>query len=213
MKLSLFILSILSLLLFHSPFLRFLAPSNRIFLVDYSDPYAPIFLAQGSEILWKQWQSWVDIILSIFVFSIILSVVFNVIWLFTDEQISETNKKLEQKMQELDELKIKYKQEVDKEFQQFYENRETQLVRREEKLFTLRDQVRREQRNNLALKEELRHQTNRERKKTQSKLAQRDRLRTQKKEIVYFLEEANWTLSDGQKLTYNLLSKLAKKHK
>ena len=68
----------------------------------------------------------------------------------------------------------------------------------------------------VALQNQIRianHAHRRQNQQTQSKLGQRGRLSAEKKKMAEFLDEIDWKFTDGTKITYNALARLAKKHR
>ena len=200
-------------LIFAAPFLDFLAPPKNILLVDTSDPNNPVLLAQGSETLWFQWQSWMYIFLFCAVTTLVLGIVYNAIRAFSDKQVLESRRKLTQKTGELETLKQQYKREFEVEILQKHSQESERLDSRYAELEAMQHQnhIQKQQaQEKLLAAHHIARQQNRE---TQSKLGQRDRLRAEKKLLAEFIDQMDWKFGDGSKLTYNGLVKLARQHK
>lgn len=194
-------------LLFGAPFLDFLAPSEDIILTVFNPETEKLtILATGSETLWYQWQSWCYIVAFALILSLILAVIYHLVRILSDSALRKTKQTLVQKTKELEQFKHQDRESVRKE----YANKKERL---NHEANVIDEHLRTAMNINVESQERLKmvnHKIKRQQKETQSKLGQRDRLRDEKKLIAEYLERSHWTLSDGTKVTYNVLKKLAK---
>ncbi|WP_421299589.1 hypothetical protein [Aeromonas veronii] len=199
-------------LLFAAPFLDFLTPDSTIWLIDTSNSMKPVLLAKGSETLWFQWQSWSYIFIFCLVTALILGLMFNTLRTFSDKSLVEAKQKLAQKSEELEQFKRQYRQQVEQDVLRAHSQKAERLNKRERELDTIQVQAARQQTESSERLKLANHAVRRQHKETMSKLGQRDRLREEKKLIAEFLEQANWTFTDGTKITYSSLKEVAKRH-
>ena len=201
------------LILFAAPYLSFLAPGDHIWLVDTTIKEDPVLLATGSETLWIQWQSWIYIFIFGLVVAFILGLIYNGIRTFSDETLLEAKQELTRKTKELEDIKREYQNQVEQQVVNKHSKETNRLNRKENEINSIKKQTENKE---VELQERIRkanHVHRRQNQQTQSKLGQRDRLRTEKKIIAEFLDKIDWKFSDGTKITYTALARLAKKHK
>ena len=199
------------ILLFAAPFLDFLTPDSTIWLVDASKSEHPVLLAQGSETLWFQWQSWIYILLFCVAIVYICGFFVSAFRKFSDEAVLKERKKAAQKTEELERLKREFKNQITQDVQREHREEDERLRRRAHELSAMLSQAevtRVESEKSLKVAN---HIVNRQHQETQSKLGQRDRLSEQKKLIVNYLQNSNWQWTDGTKVTYQSLLREAKK--
>ena len=201
------------LILFAAPYLSFLAPGDHIWLVDTTIKEDPVLLATASETLWIQWQSWIYIFIFGLVVAFILGLIYNGIRTFSDETLLEAKQELTRKTKELEDIKREYQNQVEQQVVNKHSKETNRLNRKENEINGIKKQTENKE---VELQERIRkanHVHRRQNQQTQSKLGQRDRLRTEKKIIAEFLDKIDWKFSDGTKITYTALARLAKKHK
>ena len=201
------------LILFAAPYLSFLAPGDHIWLVDTTIKEDPVLLATGSETLWIQWQSWIYIFIFGLVVAFILGLIYNGIRTFSDETLLEAKQELTRKTKELEDIKREYQNQVEQQVVNKHSKETNRLNRKENEINGIKQQTENKE---VELQDRIRkanHVHRRQNQQTQSKLGQRDRLRTEKKIIAEFLDKIDWKFSDGTKITYTALARLAKKHK
>lgn len=201
------------LILFAAPYLSFLAPGDHIWLVDTTIKEDPVLLATGSETLWIQWQSWIYIFIFGLVVAFILGLIYNGIRTFSDETLLEAKQELTRKTKELEDIKREYQNQVEQLVVNKHSKETNRLNRKENEINSIKKQTENKE---VELQERIRkanHVHRRQNQQTQSKLGQRDRLRTEKKIIAEFLDKIDWKFADGTKITYTALARLAKKHK
>lgn len=196
-------------LLFAAPFLDFLTPDSTIWLVDASNSMKPVLLAQGSETLWFQWQSWSYIFIFCLVTALILGVMFNTFRTFSDASLIEAKQKLAQKSEELEKFKQQYRQQMEQDVLRAHSQKAEQLNRRERELDTIQNQAARQQTESSERLKLANHAIRRQHKETMSKLGQRDRLSNEKRLIAEYLKHAGLTLDD-EPLDYTKLKQLAR---
>ncbi|MCF9892205.1 hypothetical protein J7939_23325 [Vibrio parahaemolyticus] len=200
-------------LLFAAPFLDFLTPDSTIWLVDLSNSNDPILLAQGAKTLWYQWQSWSYIFTFCLVTACVLGMIYNSIRTFSDASLIEAKQKLAQKSEELEKFKRQYRQQVEQDVVNKHAKEAKQLNKKENEIYAIKQQTENKE---VALQNQIRivnHAHRRQNQQTQSKLGQRDRLSAEKKIMAEFLDEIDWKFTDGTKITYTALARLAKKHR
>ena len=201
------------LILFAAPYLDFLAPGHHIWLVDTTIKEDPVLLATGSETLWIQWQSWIYIFLFGLVTAFILGLIYNGIRTFSDETLHEAKQELARKAKELEDIKREYQNQVKRDVVNKHAKEAKRLNRKENEINGIKKQTENKE---VELQDRIRianHVHRRQNQQTQSKLGQRDRLRTEKKIIAEFLDKIDWKFADGTKITYTALARLAKKHR
>lgn len=201
------------IILFAAPYLSFLAPGDHIWLVDTTIKEDPVLLATGSETLWIQWQSWIYIFIFGLVVAFILGLIYNGIRTFSDETLLEAKQELTRKTKELEDIKREYQNQVEQQVVNKHSKETNRLNRKENEINGIKQQTENKE---VELQDRIRkanHVHRRQNQQTQSKLGQRDRLRTEKKIIAEFLDKIDWKFSDGTKITYTALARLAKKHK
>jgi len=200
-------------LLFGAPFLDFLAPSENIVLTMFNpDTEKYTIIATGAETLWYQWQSWAYIVSFCLVLSLCLGSIDHLIRAFSDRALIAAKQKLAKKTQGLEQLQREYQHHVEQTVRHEYREEATRLTQQERLINELQQEV---SELYMGSREHLKmanNATRRQQQETQSKLGQRDRLRDEKKCIAEFLDQINWTFTDGSKLTYSALKKLAKEN-
>ncbi|WP_299695015.1 hypothetical protein [uncultured Vibrio sp.] len=201
------------LILFAAPYLSFLAPGDHIWLVDITIKEDPVLLAIGSETLWIQWQSWGYIFLFSLITAFILGLIFNGIRTFSDESLLEAKQEFAKKTKELENIKREYQAQVEQDVVNKHTKEAKQLNKKENEIYAIKQQTENKE---VALQKQIKitnHAHRRQNQQTQSKLGQRDRLSAEKKIMAEFLDEIDWKFTDGTKITYNALARLAKKHR
>ncbi|PMM34376.1 hypothetical protein [Vibrio lentus] len=201
------------LILFAAPYLSFLAPGDHIWLVDTTIKEDPVLLAIGSETLWIQWQSWGYIFLFSLITAFILGLIYNGIRTFSDKSLLEAKQELAKKTKELENIKREYQGQVEKDVVNKHAKEAKRLNKKENEIYAIKQQTENKE---MALQEKIRianQAHRRQNQQTQSKLGQRDRLSAEKKIMAEFLDEIDWKFTDGTKITYNALARLAKKHR
>ena len=201
-------------LLFGAPFLDFLAPSENMTLAMFNpNTQKYTILTTGAETLWFQWQSWAYLFAFGFSLSLVLGSIYHMIRQLSDNSLIEAQQKLTKKTKEMEKLKCEYRSQVEMEVQHTHAQKSEQLNKRRHELDTIQRQTTELHIESQERMKRANHAVLSQQKETQSKLGQRDRLRDEKKLIAEYLERSHWTLSDGTKVTYNVLKKLAKKAK
>ena len=125
----------------------------------------------------------------------------------------EAKQELTRKTKELEDIKREYQNQVEQQVVNKHSKETNRLNRKENEINGIKKQTENKE---VELQERIRkanHVHRRQNQQTQSKLGQRDRLRTEKKIIAEFLDKIDWKFSDGTKITYTALARLAKKHK
>lgn len=201
-------------LLFGAPFLDFLAPSKNMALAMFDpDTQKYTILTTGAETLWYQWQSWSYILIFALATALLLGVMFNGIRTIADKKLVEAKQTFTEKTKELEQIKQKYHKEVEEKVLSKYAKESKQLDSRKHELDAIQNQTTKQQIESQERMKRANHAVLRQQQETQSKLGQLDRLRDEKKLIAEYLEHRNWRLSDGTKVTYSVLKRLAKKAK
>lgn len=201
-------------LLFGAPFLDFLTPSESIALVIFNpETQKYTILTTGAETLWYQWQSWAYIFAFCFSLSLVLGGIYHIIRRLSESSLIEAQQKLTQRTEEMEKLKREYRSQVEMEVQRTHAQKSEQLNNRSHELDAMQRQTTEQQMKSQERMKRANHVVLRQQQETQSKLGQRDRLRDEKKLIAEYLEHSHWRLSDGTKVTYNVLKRLAKKAK
>ena len=201
------------ILLFAAPFLDFLTPERTIWLVDASKSEHPVLLAQGSTTLWYQWQSWSYIFTFCLVTACVLGIIYNYIRTFSDETLIEARQKWAKKTEELEQIKREYRTEVEQNVLREHSQETERLKHRERELNTIQAQTATQQMESQERMKMASHAVRHQQKVTQSKLGQRDRLSNEKRLLAEYIEEMDWKFTDGSKVTYSALVKLAKENK
>ena len=195
-----------------SPFLDFLAPNEKIWLVDLSSQQDPKLLANGANTLWYQWQVWIYIALFCLLIVALGSIISGFIKNSVDQQLSEKKQNLNKQIAEIKWSKSEFEKEITQQIKQ-----EFAWERQSIDIMT-QDALDKEQRATVALTRAERinkatnHSLNAQDRKNHSKLSQRDRLSGQKMMLVEYLDKVEWKLSDGSHLTYAKLLELAKNY-
>ncbi|MEL0630732.1 hypothetical protein [Psychromonas aquatilis] len=195
-----------------SPFLDFLAPNEKIWLVDLTNEKDIKLLANGAKTLWYQWQIWLYIALFILLIVTIGSLISEFIKSFVDQQLSEKKQDLNKQIAELKWSKSEFEKKMTQKIQ-----KELAWERNSIEIMT-QDALDKEQRATVALTRAERinkatnHSLNAQDRKNHSKLSQRDRLSGQKIIIVEYLDKVEWKIPDGSRLTYAKLLELAKNY-
>jgi len=192
-----------------APFLDFLAPNEHIWLVDLTDQKNPSLLANGAETLWYQWQTWLYIAIFCFILVLIFSIISRFIQGYVDQELSEKKQRLDKQIEELKESKSNFECKKTEEIKQSLASKKISIeIMTQEALSThkLVTAMRTEA-------ERINKSTNNSHKaqnrENRSKLAQRDRLREQKRLIAEYLPKSGWKFSDNSPVTYASILKLA----
>lgn len=194
-----------------APFLNVLAPGDNVALAVFdpeTNKYA--IVATGSETLWHQWQTWIYIALFVLVLVIACNVIAGFIQSTVDQAIVDKKQNLDEKIAEYDRLQAEFKENTTREVKHL-------LVAEQQRVDQRYNDVRAESAHSRALKDHadrINKKTNIENKRqsreNRSKLAQRDRLSEQKRQIAEFLKQTGWTFQDGSPITYHALLELAR---
>jgi len=212
MKWGLLVLIFASIgLVLGSPFIEFFAPDKNIWLVDLTNQGNPNLLASGAETLWYQWQIWLYIGLFCLVVILLGGIILGVILGYIDQEFSEKKRKLDVQQAELNRSKSQFEKEKTQQIMQdLAHERHTIEIMTQEALDTdqhataaLAKAERINKKTNLSHKTQIRENS--------SKLRQRDRLRDQKLLVIEYLENVEWKLSDGSRITYTMLVNLGQK--
>lgn len=108
---------------------------------------------------------------------------------------------------------LEYQAQVEQDVVNKHAKEAKQLNKKENEIYAIKQQTENKE---VALQNQIRianHAHHRQNQQTQSKLGQRDRLSAEKKIMAEFLDEIDWKFTDGTKITYNALARLAKKHR
>ncbi|MDV7106395.1 hypothetical protein R3X26_18605 [Vibrio sp. TH_r3] len=214
MKAGVLTLLIIGLIqIFAAPYVDWLTPSDAIWLVDKTIQNETKMLAQGANTLWYQWQSWGYIYIFLVITALTLGTIYNKIRTISDVALIEAKLKLEQKTEEMEKIKREYRDQIEQEVQNKHSQESKQLNLKAQELHTIQTQIEIQKVESHENLKKANHVVRRQQQETQSKLGQRDRLRQEKKRIAEFLEKMDWKFTDGRKITYTELSRLAKEHK
>ena len=205
------LLLLIGVLIFGAPFIEYLAPSSQIMLVDVTDSTNPILLAQGANTLWYQWQIWGYLVIATIMIVSLCALITNYAKTYTDERISERIKQLSDQMLQNQKEHKEFKENTLKELKQSLDMEQKQVDERYEQVRNERIKAEDLHNKTVQLKIEMTHLSKRQMKEVDSKLAQRDRLSEQKKQISNFLNTVDWKLNEETKITYALLLKLSQK--
>ncbi|HCE2223152.1 TPA: hypothetical protein NJ360_004564 [Vibrio parahaemolyticus] len=200
-------------LLFAAPFVGFLTPEDAIWLVDTTNQSNPSILAKGASTLWYQWQSWSYIFTFCLITACVLGLIYNAIRTFSDETLIEAKQKLAQKTEELETLKRQYRHKVEQDVLRAHAKESERLKNKEYELDHIQHLTAEQQNESQERMKMASHAVRHQQKVTQSKLGQRDRLSNEKKLLAEYIEEMDWKFTDGSKVTYSALVKLAKENK
>lgn len=200
-------------LLFAAPFVVFLTPEDAIWLVDTTNQSNPSILAKGASTLWYQWQSWSYIFTFCLITACVLGLIYNAIRTFSDETLIEAKQKLAQKTEELETLKRQYRHKVEQDVLRAHAKESERLKNKEYELDHIQHLTAEQQNESQERMKMASHAVRHQQKVTQSKLGQRDRLSNEKKLLAEYIEEMDWKFTDGSKVTYSALVKLAKENK
>lgn len=163
--------------------------------------------------MWYQdWKVWCYIVLATSAIYLICVTVFKFIDVFADNALNDAKDKLAQETAEMVRLQKEYRTQVEQDVKK-------KQARREQELDAMRDQLALSESESYdriqraeQIQNQSKHAINLEHRETMSKLGQRDRLRNEKRILATFLDEMNWEFSDGTKMTYSTLLKMAKSH-
>lgn len=205
------LLLLIGVLIFGAPFIEYLAPSSQIMLVDVTDSTNPILLAQGANTLWYQWQIWGYLVVATIMIVSLCALITNYAKTYTDERISEQIKQLSDQIVQNQKEHKEFKENTLKELKQSLDMEQKQVDERYEQVRNERIKAEDLHNKTVQLKIEMTHLSKRQMKEVDSKLAQRDRLSEQKKQISNFLNTVDWKLNEETKITYALLLKLSEK--
>ncbi|MDW2062375.1 hypothetical protein [Vibrio sp. Vb1076] len=200
-------------MLFAAPFVGFLTPEDAIWLVDTTNQSNPSILAKGASTLWYQWQSWSYIFTFCLITACVLGLIYNAIRTFSDETLIEAKQKLAQKTEELETLKRQYRHKVEQDVLRAHAKESERLKNKEYELDHIQHLTAEQQNESQERMKMASHAVRHQQKVTQSKLGQRDRLSNEKKLLAEYIEEMDWKFTDGSKVTYSALVKLAKENK
>ncbi|ELR64626.1 Hypothetical protein C942_02319 [Photobacterium marinum] len=196
-------------LVFGAPFLDFLAPEAGILLVDATDTKNPIILATGSATLWHQWQVWLYLGLFCLILVTLCNVIAGFIQSYVDQGLSDKKQKLDEQIAEFKRSQTLFEQQRTQEIEarlaheyQRLEQMEHDAITSETRARTLKNHA--EQINKAT---NLNH--DKQKRENRSKLAQRDRLREQKRLLAEYLPHSGWKYADGTTPTYHDLLKEA----
>lgn len=205
------LLLLIGVLIFGAPFIEYLAPSSQIMLVDVTDSTNPILLAQGANTLWYQWQIWGYLVIATIMIVSLCALITNYAKTYTDERISERIKQLSDQIVQNQKEHKEFKEKTLKELKQSLDMEQKQVDERYEQVRNERIKAEYLHNKTVQLKIAMTHLSKRQMKEVDSKLAQRDRLSEQKKQISNFLNTVDWKLNEETKITYALLLKLSEK--
>lgn len=205
------LLLLIGVLILGAPFIEFLAPSSQIILFDATDPTNPIILAQGANTLWYQWQIWGYLVIATIIIVSLCALITNYAKKHTDKRITERIKQLSDQMVQNQKEHREFKENTLKELKQSLDMEQTQVDERYEQVRYERIKAEDLHNKTVHMKIEMTNLSKRQMKEVDSKLAQRDRLSEQKKQISNFLNAADWKLNEETKITYALLLKLSEK--
>ncbi|HGF5020264.1 hypothetical protein P3511_22535 [Vibrio parahaemolyticus] len=191
----------------------FLTPEDAIWLVDTTNQSNPSILAKGASTLWYQWQSWSYIFTFCLITACVLGLIYNAIRTFSDETLIEAKQKLAQKTEELETLKRQYRHKVEQDVLRAHAKESERLKNKEYELDHIQHLTAEQQNESQERMKMASHAVRHQQKVTQSKLGQRDRLSNEKKLLAEYIEEMDWKFTDGSKVTYSALVKLAKENK
>ena len=203
------LLLLIGVLIFGAPFIEYLAPSSQIILVDVTDSTNPILLAQGANTLWYQWQIWGYLVIATIMIVSLCALITNYVKTYTDERISERIKQLSDQIVQNQKEHREFKEKTQKELKQSFDREQKEVDERYEQVRYERIKTEELHNKTVQLKIEMTNLNKRQIKEVDSKLAQRDRLSEQKKQISNFLNTVDWKLNEETKLTYQLLLKLS----
>ena len=193
------------------PFLNFLKPGYDIALVQLHSSGKADILSQGAETLWYQWQSWLFIALFCLVTAGISAIVIGLINEYADEKIIEKRQVLDEKIKALERSKETFEREKIEELETYYQREEKRLADIESSTWEYRSQGNKLRQEAEEINKITNVANNRQSRENRSKLAQRDRLREQKKVLAKYLDQAGWTYTDGEPITYESLLREARK--
>jgi len=199
-------------LAFGSPFLDFLAPNEKIWLVELTSQQDVKLLANGAKTLWYQWQIWIYIALFCLLIVTIGSLISGFIKNSVDQQLSEKKQNLNKQIAELKRSKSEFEKEITQQIKQDFAWERNSID------IMTQDALDKDQRATVALtraeliNKKTNHILKAQDRKNHSKLSQRDRLSGQKMMLVEYLDKVEWKLSDGSHLTYAKLLELAKNY-
>ena len=205
------LLLLIGVLIFGAPFIEYLAPSSQIILVDVTDSTNPILLAQGANTLWYQWQIWGYLVIATIMIVSLCALITNYAKTYTDERISERIKQLSDQIVQNQKEHKEFKEKTLKELKQSLDLEQKEVDERYEQVRNERIKTEELHNKTVQLKIEMTNLNKRQMKEVDSKLAQRDRLSEQKKQISNFLNTVDWKLNEETKITYALLLKLSEK--
>ena len=200
----LIVILVLLCTVFNVPFWDFLVPSENIVLADIKTNQ---ILAKGIHTLWYQWQLWLITLALIVVAACIVDLIRE----STNKGIAEKSTKLDKEIEHYQQLQRTFKDKKQKEVWSELQYKQDEL----NEIKTDIEQKYHDSQQKLKTANELNKTTNisnrAQDKKVRSQNKQRDRLSSQKKMIMTYLDAGNITLGD-EKLTYKLLQKLAKQY-
>ena len=196
-------------LVFGAPFLDFLAPEAGIWLVDATDTKNPVILATGSATLWHQWQVWLYLGLFCLILVALCSVIAGLIQSYVDQDLLEKKQKLNEKIAEFKRSQAKFEQQKTQEIKARLAHEYQRLRQIEHSAVTSENRARALKNHAEQINKTTNLNHNRQNRENRSKLAQRDRLREQKRLLAEYLPLSGWKYADGSTPTYNDLLKEA----
>jgi len=199
-------------LLFGAPFLEFLMPDEKIWLVDLTDQQNPTLLANGAKTLWFQWQGWAYIALFGAAIAALLGIILNVIQKLTDRELSEKKEALRAQTAEFKRSQREFEKNMTEQIRKGFAHERNTLEIMTREALEADEQARETQADAERINKITNNNNRAQSRENRSKLAQRDRLGEQKRVISQFLDQAGWTFVDGSPITYAAIHKLAKNH-
>lgn len=200
----LIVILVLLCTVFNVPFWDFLVPSENIVLADIKTNQ---ILAKGIHTLWYQWQLWLITLALILVAACIVDLIRE----STNKGIAEKSTKLDKEIEHYQQLQRTFKDKKQKEVWSELQYKQDEL----NEIKTDIEQKYHDSQQKLKAANELNKTTNisnrAQDKKVRSKNKQRDRLSSQKKMIITYLDDQNFTVGN-EKLTYKHLLKLAQQY-
>ncbi|MCG3737831.1 hypothetical protein ACXHQT_16620 [Vibrio cincinnatiensis] len=193
------------------PFLDFLKPRDDIALVQLHASGSADILSQGPETLWYQWQSWLFIALFCLLTALISAIGIGLVRLYADDTIIKKQLELDEKIKELERSKQTFENEKRKELQDQFRREENRLTDIENRSLEYRRHAERLQADAEKTNKKTNLSNKQQSRENRSQLAQRDRLREQKKVLAKYLDQAGWTYTDGEPITYESLLREARK--
>lgn len=161
---------------------------------------------------YHDWKIWTYIVLSTSAIYLICVTVIKFIDAFVDDALNSAKKKLAQEIAEMQRLQREYRSQVEQDVKKKQADREQELETRRDHLFVYECESHNRIERAKKIETLSKHAINRKNREALSKLGQRDRLRNEKYLLATFLDEIDWEFTDGTKITYSAILKLAKEH-